>query len=472
MSQARPAVKPSGILTAAAVAVFVVALGAVSALSLLGTLVLLGLTLLAVALLLPLWLLPSVSLWLFALLPIGYLTGVPSFVGRFWTPAAIVLAIWAVRVALGPGRHALVRSLRWMIPLTVLLLALGSQGLSSPRSLNWTLLLLVGVALPTALVSAFDDRTSSALLRSWFVLGIGLSLVAVIESLVASNPLAPYYNFDQHWSLYRVTTTLGHPLMNGTFFAVTACLAAFSMVRRDARRGSAGICFVLTALAAGLTGSRSGVYALVSGLGVGLLVMLVSGRTSLANKLLGVVLGTAALLVLPALPTIAGRASSAEGVASGLYRDDVIRLTGKLFLADPWFGYGPGTSLIATARSGAQLPLENSVLGSVVSLGVVGSLGVLFLVVLVLIAVVRGGRPDGIAGVAAFVVAGAAFPLWETNAAALVLVGFVLIATRVPLAPTDPALAGSRLDGHLVKPLPDRRKAKVLSPVARVATRG
>jgi hypothetical protein len=469
MSHVRPAVAPSGVLTAAAVAVFVVALGAVSALSLLATVVLLGLTLLAVAASLPLWLLPSVSLWLFALLPIGYLTGIPTFVGRFWTPGAIVLTIWVVRVALGPGRRAFLRSLRWMVPLSVLLVALSFQGLSTTRSVNWVLLLLVAVALPTALVSAFDNRTSSALLRSWFILGIGLSLVAVLESLVASNPLAAYYNFDQHWSLYRVTTTLGHPLMNGTFFAVTACLAAFSMVRRGGPRGSAGICFVLAALAAGLTGSRSGVYALVSGLGVGLLVMLVSGRTSLANKLLGVVLGTAALLVLPALPTIAGRASSAEGVASGLYRDDVIRLTGKLFLADPWFGYGPGTSLIATARSGAQLPLENSVLGSIVSLGVIGSLGVLFLVVLVLITTVRGSRPDGIAGVAAFVVAGAAFPLWETNPAALVLVGFILIATRAPLVHTDPVLSGA-LGDQLVTPLPpDRRKAKVLAPVARVA---
>lgn len=468
MSHVRPKAEPTKVLAIAATAVLALALGVVSAVSPLGTVVLLGLALFVVAASLPLWLLPSISLWLFALIPIGYITGVPTFVGRFWTPAALVLAIWAARLVLRRGRRAFIRSLRWMVPLTVLLLALGFQGLSSTRSVNWTVLLIVAVALPTALVSSFDDRTSSSLLRSWFVLGIGLSLVAVIESLLASNPLTPYYNFPQHWSVYRVTTTLGHPLLNGTFFAVTACLAAFSMVRKDGARGAAFLCFVLSALAAGLTGSRSGVYALVSGLGVGLLVLLVSGRTSLANKLLGVVLGTTALVVLPALPTIAGRASSAEGVASGLYRDDVIRLTGKLFLADPWFGYGPGTSLIATARSGAQLPLENSVLGSLVSLGVIGSLGVLFLVVLVLVTTVRGGRPDGIASVAAFVVAGAAFPLWESNPAALVLVGFVLIATRVPAAQQDLVPASAELQRAL-SPDPVRRNAKVLAPVARVA---
>jgi O-antigen ligase len=467
MTHVRPKVEPSRVLAVAAIAAAALALGVVSAVSPLGTVVLLGLTLFVVAATLPLWLLPSISLWLFALIPIGYITGVPTFVGRFWTPAALVLAIWAVRLVLGRGRRAFFRSLRWMVPLTVLLLALGFQGLSSTRSVNWTILLIVAVALPTALVSSFDDKTSSSLLRSWFVLGIGLSLVAVIESLVENNPLTPYYNFPQHWSVYRVTTTLGHPLLNGTFFAVTACLAAFSMVRKDGARAAAFLCFVLTALAAGLTGSRSGVYALVSGLGVGLLVLLVSGRTSLANKLLGVVLGTTALLVLPALPTIAGRASSAEGVASGLYRDDVVRLTGKLFLADPWFGYGPGTSLIATARSGASLPLENSVLGSLVSLGVIGSLGVLFLAVLVLLTTVRGGRPDGIAAVASFVVAGAAFPLWESNPAALVLVGFVLIATRVPAEQPD-LLPAERLREQLVARDPLRHKPRTLAPVARV----
>lgn len=469
MSHERPTLTPSLALALVALTVVILGLGLVSAVSPAGTLVLLGLALFAVAWLLPVWVLPSVGVWLFALVPIGYVQGVPPFVARFWTPAVVVLAIWVVRVALGRGRRAFVRSLQWMAPLTALLLALGFQGLSSTRSVNWTVVLVVCVALPTALLASFDDRTSSTLLRSWFALGILLSLAAIIESLVEANPLARYYNFDQHWALYRVTTTLGHPLLNGTFFAVTACVAAFSALRRDGARASAFCCFCLSALAAGLTGSRSGVYALVCGLGVGLLVMLVSGRASLANKLLGIALGTAALLVLPALPTIAGRASSAEGIASGLYRDQVVQLAGKLFLAQPWFGYGPGTSIIATARSGAKLPLENSVLGSLVSLGVVGSLGVLFLVILVLIAVLRGGRPDGIAAVAAFVVAGSAFPLWESNPAALALLGLIIVATRAPAEVADrlpPAALAER------KQVPGTGLSdKVLVPASRPARR-
>lgn len=433
MSNVRPASDASGaaLLLVPVVAV-VLALGAVAAVSPVGTVVLLGLAVLVVAVCLPAWLLPGISLWLFALLPVGYLIGVPNWVGRFYSPAVVVLLIWCVRVGWRTGRRDLVRSLRWLVPVFVVLLALSYIGLSPARSVNWLIVVAVAVALPAALLGAVDERTSGALLRSWFALGIALSIVAVIESLLETNPLSRYYSFDQHWALYRVSTTLGHPLMNGTFFSVTACLAAFAITRVGAPRATAFFCFVLCALAAGLTGSRSGVYALVSGLAVGLLVTLVSGRTSIANKFLGIVLGVVALVVLPALPTIAGRAASAEGAASSLYRDYVVRLAGRLFLQRPIVGYGPGNSSIATAQSGAKLPLENSVLGTLVSGGVIGTAALLVLVVVVVVRVVRSGRADGVAALAAYVVAGAAFPLWESNPAGLALVGLVVLATPRP----------------------------------------
>lgn len=433
MSNVRAAAPGPGGLVVVPVALAVIAvlaLGVAAAAVPTVTLGVVAIAVLVVAASLPAWVLPSVSLWIFALLPVGYLIGVPNAVGRFYTPAVVVLLIWLVRVAWRPGRHAFVRSLRWLVPVFAVLLVLSYVGLSPSRSVNWLLVVAITVALPAALVPAVDRRTSSTLLRSWFVLAVGLSIVAVIESLLETNPLSPYYSFDQHWALYRVSTTLGHPLMNGTFFAVSACLAAFSMTRKGADRGLALFAFVLCALAAGLTGSRSGVYALVCGLGVGLLVTLVSGRTSLANKFLGILLGVVALVVLPALPTIAGRANSAEGTASSLYRDYVVRLAGRLFLERPLVGYGPGNSSIATAQSGATLPLENSVLGTLVSGGVIGTAALLVMVVVVLVRVGRSGRADGVAGIAAYVVAGSAFPLWESNPAGLVVVGLVVLATR------------------------------------------
>ncbi|SEQ58535.1 O-antigen ligase family protein [Microlunatus flavus] len=442
MSNVRPAATSPGavLVPAALVVVAVLALGAIAAASPTTTLVVVGLAVLVVAASLPTWVLPSVSLWLFALIPVGYLIGVPNVVGRFYSPAVVVLMIFLVRVVARRGRQAFVHSLRWLVPVYAVLLVLSYTGLSPSRSVNWLLVVAICIALPAALVPSLDDKTSGTLLRSWFVLGIGLAILAVIESLLQTNPLSDYYSFDQHWALYRVSTTLGHPLMAGTFFAVTAALAAFSMTRQGAPRQLAFGCFVLCALAAGLTGSRSGVYALVSGLGVGLAVTLVSGRTSLANKFLGVLLGTVALVVLPALPTIAGRANSAEGTASSLYRDYVVRLAGRLFLERPVVGYGPGNSATAAIQSGAKLPLENSVLGTLVSGGVIGTAALLVLVVVVLVRVGRSGRADGVAAIAAYVVAGAAFPLWESNPAGLALVGLVVIATRTAdAAPgTDP----------------------------------
>jgi polysaccharide biosynthesis protein PslJ len=464
MSNVRPAAGVSPALLLVPVVLVVLALGVIAAASPVGTLVLIGLAVLVVAASLPLWVLPSVSLWLFALLPVGYLLGVPNFVGRFYTPAVIVLLIWLVRLSWHRGRPSFVRSLRWLVPVFAVLLVLSYIGLSPSRSVNWLVVVAIAVALPAALVPAVDQRTSTTLLRSWFVLGIALSLVAVIESLLQTNILSPYYSFDQHWALYRVSTTLGHPLMNGTFFSVTACLAAFAMTRVGAPRGSAFICFLACALAAGLTGSRSGVYALVSGLAVGLLVTLVSGRTSVANKFLGIVLGVVALIVLPALPTIAGRAGSAEGAASSLYRDYVVRLAGRLFLQRPIVGYGPGNSSIATAQSGATLPLENSVLGTLVSGGVIGTAALLVLVVVVVIRVGRSGRADGVAGIAAYVVAGAAFPLWESNPAALVAVGLVVIATRAPDRGTQD---GGSVAEDVVQPQRSRPARPGLVPAAR-----
>ncbi|GAB2570995.1 O-antigen ligase family protein [Microlunatus antarcticus] len=474
MSTVRPAAEPSQALLLVPVVLVVLALGGIAAASPVGTVVLVGLAVLVVAACLPLWILPSVALWLFALLPVGYLVGVPNFVGRFYSPAVVVLLIWLVRLSFTRGRPSFFRSLRWLVPVFAVLLGLSYIGLSPSRSVNWLIVVAIAVALPAALAPAIDRRTSTTLLQAWFVLGIGLSLVAVIESLLQTNPLSPYYSFDQHWALYRVSTTLGHPLMNGTFFSVTACLAAFTMTRVGAPRGTAFICFAACALAAGLTGSRSGVYALVAGLAVGLLVTLVSGRTSIANKLLGIVLGVVALVVLPALPTIAGRAGSAEGAASSLYRDYVVRLAGRLFLERPIVGYGPGNSAIATAQSGAVLPLENSVLGTLVSGGVIGTAALLVLVAVVVVRVVRTGRADGIAAIAAYVVAGAAFPLWESNPAALIAVGLVVIATRtsadapVPGTVDDAVDAVDAVDNGIVRP---RRGARA-QVAARAAVAG
>jgi hypothetical protein len=93
------------------------------------------------------------------------------------------------------------------------------------------------------------------------------------------------------------------------------------------------------------------------------------------------------------------------------------------------------------------------VLGTLVSGGVIGTAALLVLVVVVLSRVLRSGRADGVAGIAAYVVAGAAFPLWESNPAALVAVGLVVVATRTPRTAPHAGLVVGPGTGEAARPV-------------------
>lgn len=426
--------RPWPLFQIALVGVLVVLLSIAAATSVPGALVAVGLPLVVILCCLPVWCLPSVALVTFALVPVGYLVAVPQFVGRFLTPTVLVLLIWLIRTRGGasearrqrvvPRRSALVGC---ALLLTLLLVALARISVNPLRSYLWVAVFVLVCVLPALRGGRVDPRTVPALVKSWFRLGCGLGLVAMVESLAQYNPLTRYYSIDQHWSVYRVTTLLGHPLMNGTFFALTGCLALFTAIRGGSIRPLATVTFVLSSIAAALTGSRSGVYALVVGLAVGLLVLMWSRQVKVAAKLTGVGLALLAVLVLPNMPVLAARAGSAEAEASRIYRTDIIRLTYRLLIAHPVFGGGPGTSAILANQAGATLPLESAILGTLVSLGIVGCAGLLVFLFLLAVSVIRKRRLEALAGLAAFLVAGAAFPLWETNPGSWALLGLVAL---------------------------------------------
>jgi len=333
------------------------------------------------------------------------------------------------------------------------------MSLNPLRSFLWVAVFILACVLPSLRARRADPRTTAALVWSWLGVGLALSLAAIVESIAGFNPLARYYSLDQHWSVYRVTTLLGHPLMNGTFFAMTACLALFTALKKDAARTVATSTFVLASIAAALSGSRSGVYALVVGLVVGLVILLWSRRVSGTTKTVATALALFAALAIPNLPIFAARAGSAEAAASSVYRSSVLRLTKRLFVSHPFFGGGPGTSAILANRAGASLPLESGILGSLVSLGLVGCVGVgLFLLVLALSAA-RRGRLEALTPLVAFLVAGAAFPLWETNPSTWVLVGLVALLVVERADPTD---TRPRNPGPLRTAAPVRARAEHL----------
>lgn len=417
-------------------------LGAAAATSTTGALVALALPLVVILCCLPHWWLPSIALVTFAVLPVGYLAAAPPLFGRFLTPTVVVLAVWLFRsrvAARAFPRRPIFN--RWCALLALVLMVLVRLSLNPVRSLLWVAVFLGACVLPAIRGGRVDERTVPALLRTWLGMGAALSLVAMIESIARFNPLDRYYSIDQHWSVYRVTTLLGHPLMNGTFFAITGCLALFTALRPGRNRAFATVTFLLSSFAAALTASRSGVLALVVGLTAGLLILLWSRRVSLGPKLAGIGLGALVVVVVPNLPAFSARTGSAEAVASTLYRNDVVKLTYRLFVQRPLHGGGPGTSGMLADQAGASLPLESGILGSLVSLGVVGCLALTVFLLFLAAQAVRCRRLDAVAGLVAFLVAGAAFPLWESNPGAWALLGLLGLIAADRTSPTVTAVA-------------------------------
>ncbi len=97
----------------------------------------------------------------------------------------------------------------------------------------WTAGFAVLALLPAALVP-FEPAAARPIVSTWTGLAAVLGVYASLEAWVLrDNPLLGWAyrsapapdGFDQIWSVYRATTTMGHPLVNATFFAVALPLA-------------------------------------------------------------------------------------------------------------------------------------------------------------------------------------------------------------------------------------------------------
>lgn len=394
------------------------------------------------ALALPVHTLPAVALACFALLPTSYLDlGYGRLTGTV-TPAVIVIAMWIVRLIIiqyhdRATRFTVAVGVTSAIVLT--LLSVNSGNVSA--SIYWSATVSLSLILPNVLHRRIEPIAVDALWRTWVWVALFLSLFAIVESLTHFNPLADLYAIDQKWSVYRVTTTLGHPLMNGVFFAVTALVLGFGAVKY--RRRLMGVAALLAVIATALTGARGSVAAFAVGLFVWLVFTTVSARTSLTAKLVGVVFATLAGLLIFSNETLRVRLASDEAAGSAEYRGTYgVSEAWKLFDAQPYFGTGPGTSLyLITDATG--FVLENAVVGTLVSLGVVGALVISLVVIDVAVRAIRCRSFEVVAGLTAFFVAGYGFPLWETRPSTFVLVTFLIILNGSPPAQAKPPFRGA-----------------------------
>lgn len=381
----------------------------------------------------PLHAVPALSLCALVLMPIKWLP-VPSALVTLSPP------LLALLIGIGRAIHRRTPQPRVFCltsPVALYLLAIISGWLAlgvmlSPNtmtSLGWSLAFLLSLWLPL-LFLALIPEARAPLVTSWVALGALLGAFAIVERILSYNPLFDWayhsasFPLTQHWHMYRVTTTLGHPLTNGAFFVTSFALALASWVRHP--RPLLLPATLLSAVGVVLTGSR-GAFAglLVAGLCIVAFraQTLLPRRAAVALALL-VTLGSAGAIYLTA------RTSSAEAEASAAYRTTALATGLDLASDAPIFGHGPGLAAeldASRAPNGAVVrTLENSWLELAVA---VGWPGMLLGVGLAGAALLAGARRRGSALFSAFcgyLVVSASFNLFEGNRPALLLFGLLI----------------------------------------------
>ena len=393
----------------------------------------------------PAHVLPSIALSAFALLPVNFLPG--RNLTTILSPALFVIIVWAIRVV-SQGTFHSPRAIS--VPAICLLLWLLASSLVSVdvgATFGWMVAFLGLAMCPMLLCNRVGPRTQPALVRTWLTLGIVLSLFALVEGALQQNPVfgAMYIKgdgqpLDQVWSVYRVTTTLGHPLMNGTFFAMSFALAVSVWLR--ARTQATLFTVALTLSGVMLTVSRGAIVAAAGGGGAAVVLALFRGRVRGTRKLVAGVLVPIGVLAVGTSELIARRSASSEGLASGLFRSEIVGVARELSNRVGALGSGPGTSRVIEANTGTVL--ENSALQLLVALGGTGLVLVAWLIASAIRQAIVRGNDHAVALLVAVVIASAGYNFVEGGRTGLILVGLPLLVA----ASSPPRMVSARDPAH------------------------
>jgi hypothetical protein len=397
-----------------------------------GTLaVLVGLALLVVRL----YWLPSIALAAFALIPMKLLPVPEALV--VLNPALVVVLVWLVRrfVASADGLRAKGSSrLPWALPALACVLIVGViQSPSLATSGGWAFSFVVLGIVPAYCLRG-DSQARETLISTWVYLAVFLGAFAIMEAFfLHRNPLFDWaytsssHGFNQHWSVYRATTSLGHPLLNATFFAVAVPLAYGRWLAN--RNGRWVLAIAVPSVGVIATASRAGVGAMAA---AAIAVALCSLRGSERGRWVPIALGALVVLFIAGIAGVGyvgERSDSTEGDVSFSYRYssflEGLDLAGNALV----LGRGPGLAgevkfgLGGIDRASA---FENSWLELLVATGVPG----LLLFSYVLFEGFRRSRRSntpGVAGaIAAYAVMAGSFNLLEGHRGAHLMVGMII----------------------------------------------
>ena len=207
-------------------------------------------------------------------------------VGRELSVGVIPLAVWIAR------SHPPMRRLRFTRSVGAalggwLLLSEIFAPIRSKGGVEWLLMMLASVVLVA--VAAGDEVDISKVRRLYVGVTSGLGVLAVLETYAlrsnllygglyarATPPLV------QHWSHYRATTLLGHPLVNATVFASALALTVSHFVSR--RRPSWLALLQMLCLVGGLAATDSRGGALAAGVGILVALVFSGGRPHASSR--------------------------------------------------------------------------------------------------------------------------------------------------------------------------------------------
>lgn len=387
----------------------------------------------------PLRLVPAALLVVWVLIPMKYLP-VPDIMARTLGPNIVGVGVLSVRAGIrlafpGPKGEATHKRPSLRIPPTLLALTawfcicLAGTGFQG-RSLAWTASMVVLTVLLALCIQAVPEAVKP-LATTWCVLAALVGAVAVVETFILKqNPLyGAFYALPtgdvrpltQVWSVYRATTTLGHPLVNSLFMAMSLPMLCQAILKRHAREKAIVLsCFVVGGLIA--AGSRGAVgAAAVGGMATFVVHGFVSqrGRSVWLARIVTASLALLTVLLLANVPYLTERSGSGEGRASTEYRGDALRAAPHLVLASPLFGVGPGAA--EKVRN-----LENSWLEWAVALGLPGFVILAWVLADAGIRALRA-RDEALVGTLTVLVIGAAgFNFLEGHHAGHLTLGLVL----------------------------------------------
>jgi hypothetical protein len=350
----------------------------------------------------PLRLLPVLTLLVTLLVP-NELNALPHAL-QGATFGIVPLAVWMIREPRSARTPNGLRILASLFSIWLILSAVFAP-LHTHRGLEW--LVTVGMALVFSIVSAPAGLKGRDFRGSFLNLTTVLGIYALLEGFILHRNVLFAALFEdttwwhsQHYNVsYRVTTLLGHPLVNGLVFSAAAVLSASDLAQKSGRMRVSLLRFMVLVGATDATHSRGAAVALA--IGVVIVIVFSRGvRRGLGTRRFALAIG---LLVGGALLIygLKARDESRQGKASAEVRVTVINRAKEAVRDLGPLGAGPGES--EAFRHAKQLPgwevdLENSYAQLAVSLGPIGAL---LMVTMLLAVVVVGLKNEQVTGEAA-----------------------------------------------------------------------